>query len=71
MSDPHQRNKVPKEDEDEEDPVEQMIAKTGCLEKHYAVQFCMADNKDWRKCQQEVMDFQSCIQGYNQRKAAK
>lgn len=39
MSDPHGRSRVSSTDEDEEeDPVESMIAKTGCLEKHYAVQ---------------------------------
>lgn len=38
-SDPHRRQRAaPAEDEDEEDPVEAMISKTGCLEKHYAVQ---------------------------------
>lgn len=37
-ADPHNRNRSPSQDEDEEDPVEAMISKTGCLEKHYAVQ---------------------------------
>lgn len=69
-SDPHNRSRTPRDDDDdEEDPVEAMIAKTGCLEKHYAVQFCMADNKDWRKCQAEVKDFQLCISDYNKNKA--
>ena len=27
-------------DEDDDDPVETMIKKTGCLEEHYAVQVC-------------------------------
>ena len=36
---PHNRTKPVKTDYDEdEDPVEQMIKKTGCLEKHYDVQ---------------------------------
>lgn len=66
---PHDRTRKPKDDDDdEEDPVEQMISKTGCLEKHYAVQFCMADNQDWRKCQDKVKDFQLCIQDYNRRR---
>ncbi|KAK3891415.1 hypothetical protein Pcinc_004714 [Petrolisthes cinctipes] len=67
-ADPHKRSRSPGEDEDEEDPVEAMISKTGCLEKHYAVQFCMADNKDWRKCQMEVKDFQNCINEYHMNK---
>lgn len=68
-SDPHRRQRAaPAEDEDEEDPVEAMISKTGCLEKHYAVQFCMADNKDWRKCQEQVKDFQQCITEFNKKK---
>ena len=39
-ADPHRRQRAPRaQDEDEdEDPVEAMISKTGCLEKHYAVQ---------------------------------
>lgn len=37
-TDPHNRSRMPSEEDDEEDPVETMIAKTGCLEKHYAVQ---------------------------------
>lgn len=53
---------------DEDDPVDEMIRKTGCLDKHYAIQFCMADHKDWRKCQVEVKDFQDCINLYNSSK---
>ncbi|KAL7643468.1 UNVERIFIED_CONTAM: hypothetical protein RMT77_005450 [Armadillidium vulgare] len=60
----HNRTKRPN-DSDEVDPVEEMIKKTGCLEEHYAVQFCMADHKDWRKCQDKVKVFQNCIQSYN------
>ena len=30
----------PGEEEEEEDPVEVMMKKTGCLEKHHAVQVC-------------------------------
>ncbi|MPC66084.1 cytochrome c oxidase assembly factor 4 homolog, mitochondrial-like [Portunus trituberculatus] len=69
-ADPHRRTRVVRdEDEDEEeDPVEAMIAKTGCLEKHYAIQFCMADHKDWRKCQDQVKDFQHCITEHNKKK---
>ena len=47
---------------DEDDPVEKMLRKAGCLEKHYAVQECMFDHKDWRKCQDKVYDFKKCIE---------
>jgi len=67
MSNHHNRSKIV-EDDEEEDPVDAMIKKTGCLEKHYAVQFCMADHSDWRKCQDQVKEFQICINEYNQRK---
>lgn len=72
MADHHRRShNTVKDNDDEEDPVESMISKTGCLEKHYAIQFCMADHKDWRKCQTEVADFQSCIMDYNRNKQKK
>lgn len=58
--DPHNRKKRPTE-EDEEDPVEQMLEKAGCAKEHYAVQECMADTKDWRKCQDQVKKFKECI----------
>ncbi|MGH0184784.1 UNVERIFIED_CONTAM: hypothetical protein FKN15_026910, partial [Acipenser sinensis] len=45
---PHNRRRP---SEDEEDPVDHMIVKTGCAQLHYAVQDCMAENQDWRKCQ--------------------
>ena len=51
-SDPHNRSKNIEEDED--DPVDKMLKKAGCLEKHYNIQACMVENKDWRKCQAEV-----------------
>ena len=31
-----------------------MLKKAGCLEKHYNVQACMMEHKDWRKCKGEV-----------------
>ncbi|XP_041469341.1 cytochrome c oxidase assembly factor 4 homolog, mitochondrial-like [Lytechinus variegatus] len=56
---PHVRSRP--DPDDEEDPVEKMISQTGCLELHYAVQECMADNRDWRKCQDHVSAFKKCI----------
>ncbi|XP_035454449.2 cytochrome c oxidase assembly factor 4 homolog, mitochondrial [Spodoptera frugiperda] len=45
----------------DDDPVESMLKKTGCLELHYKVQECIATTKDWRKCQTEVNEFRDCI----------
>ena len=61
-SDPHNRQKhLEKDDTDEEDPVEKMLEKAGCLQKHYAVQECMAETRDWRQCQNQVKEFRECI----------
>ncbi|XP_077869185.1 uncharacterized protein LOC102809848 [Saccoglossus kowalevskii] len=49
------------DDDEEEDPVETLLDKTGCAKYHYAVQDCMFENKDWRKCQAEVNEFRQCI----------
>ena len=50
--DPH--NRAAKPDEDEDDPVDKMLKKAGCLEKHYKVQECMVEHKDWRQCKTVV-----------------
>lgn len=47
--------------DDDIDPIEQMMKRTGCLELHYKVQECIAESKDWRKCQKEVNDFKKCF----------
>ena len=57
MASPHNRARS----EDEEDPVDQMIARTGCAELHYVVQECMAEHQDWRKCQPQVQNFKECM----------
>lgn len=56
----HDRTRKPQSGE-EEDPVESMIGKTGCLKLHYAVQECMGENQDWRKCQAQVAEFKKCM----------
>ncbi|XP_072941330.1 uncharacterized protein [Epargyreus clarus] len=48
----------------DDDPVESMLKKSGCLELHYKVQECIATTKDWRKCQNEVNDFRVCIENH-------
>ncbi|XP_026184125.1 cytochrome c oxidase assembly factor 4 homolog, mitochondrial [Mastacembelus armatus] len=49
---------------DEDDPVEQMISRTGCAELHYAVQECMAEYQDWRACQKQVGTFKDCMMNF-------
>ncbi|XP_053564707.1 cytochrome c oxidase assembly factor 4 homolog, mitochondrial [Bombina bombina] len=55
--------------EDEEDPLDQMIGRTGCAAAHYAVQECMAEHQDWRKCQAHVQSFKACMQEYQKQRA--
>ncbi|XP_075707432.1 cytochrome c oxidase assembly factor 4 homolog, mitochondrial [Rhinoderma darwinii] len=62
---PHDRSRT---QEDEEDPVDQMISRTGCTAFHYAVQECMAEHQDWRRCQDQVQDFKNCMQNYQKRR---
>lgn len=59
-SNPHNRIRPAEEDEDD-DPVEKMLKKSGCLDLHYAVQECISETKDWRKCQSQVTEFRKCI----------
>jgi cytochrome c oxidase assembly factor 4 len=64
-ADPHGRQKQlvaqTNDGEGDDDPVERMLKKSGCLELHYRVQECMADHKDWRRCQPHVQAFKKCI----------
>ncbi|UYV73534.1 hypothetical protein LAZ67_10004015 [Cordylochernes scorpioides] len=57
-----------KEEEDDEDKVEKMVNKTGCLELHNNVLMCQNTHHDWRKCQKEVHEFRDCIERYEKRK---
>lgn len=54
-----------------EDPVEQMLKRTGCIELHYKVQECIAETGDWRKCQETVKEFKACMQKYTDAERAK
>ena len=64
-SPPHNRSRS----EEEDDPVDRMISRTGCGELHYAVQECMAEHQDWRKCQSQVQTFKDCMTSFqNSRK---
>ncbi|XP_059401198.1 cytochrome c oxidase assembly factor 4 homolog, mitochondrial [Carassius carassius] len=57
---PHNRSRS----EEEDDPLDGMISRTGCAELHYALQDCMAEHQDWRKCQTEVQKFKECMTTY-------
>lgn len=65
---PHNRQRPAVDDDD--DPVEKMLKKTGCLELHYAVQECVAETRDWRQCQKQVQEFRKCVEA-NKDKAHK
>uniref|UniRef100_A0A914WXE8 CHCH domain-containing protein n=1 Tax=Plectus sambesii TaxID=2011161 RepID=A0A914WXE8_9BILA len=65
----HAWNKTPDVVDGDEDPVESMIKKTGCLPLHYAVIDCMADHRDWRKCQPQVKEFQACVNEHQKKRS--
>ncbi|XP_011299880.1 cytochrome c oxidase assembly factor 4 homolog, mitochondrial [Fopius arisanus] len=58
------------EAEEDIDPVERMLKKTGCIELHYEVQDCIAETQDWRKCQDQVQKFKVCMGEYQKKQAA-
>uniref|UniRef100_A0A8D2KT10 Cytochrome c oxidase assembly factor 4 homolog n=2 Tax=Varanus komodoensis TaxID=61221 RepID=A0A8D2KT10_VARKO len=65
----HNWSRKSKAEEEEEDPFDQMISRTGCAAFHYAVQECMAEHQDWRKCQAQVQSFKDCMQEYQKQRA--
>ncbi|CAG2167715.1 unnamed protein product [Oppiella nova] len=80
-------------DDEEEDPLETMLNRTGCKELHYSLQVCihechpldpmpkthasiplitqdcMAEHRDWRRCQDLVQKFKDCMIAYEKTKA--
>ncbi|NWT18169.1 COA4 factor, partial [Vireo altiloquus] len=48
-------------EEEGEDPLDAMIARTGCLEQHRRLQECMAERQDWRHCQEQLRAFGACM----------
>ncbi|XP_037699207.1 cytochrome c oxidase assembly factor 4 homolog, mitochondrial-like [Choloepus didactylus] len=48
-------------EEDKEDPLDQLISRSGCAASHYAVQECMAQHQDWQQCQLQVQAFRDCM----------
>ena len=70
MADSEKRQHTTREEEEEEDdPVIRAIQKTGCLELHYALQECMAEKQDWRKCQDSMLNFKNCMNAYARKTA--
>ncbi|XP_060627261.2 cytochrome c oxidase assembly factor 4 homolog, mitochondrial [Anolis sagrei] len=66
----HNWSRKPKEEEEgEEDAFDSMIARTGCASFHYAVQECMAEHQDWRKCQPQVQGFKECMKEHQKKQA--
>lgn len=55
---------------DNQDPFEEMMKRTGCLELHYKVQDCMFEHRDWRQCRQQVDDFRVCFERFKREEAA-
>eukprot|EP00043_Microstomoeca_roanoka_P008738 m.83936 g.83936 ORF g.83936 m.83936 type:complete len:79 (-) comp14367_c0_seq2:473-709(-) len=50
------------ENDDEEDPYDTLIEKSGCKAQHFALLDCMEEsNRDWRKCQDKVREFKECM----------
>ncbi|ULT94130.1 hypothetical protein L5515_010689 [Caenorhabditis briggsae] len=47
---------------DQEDRVETLIKKSGCWDLHLKVSDCMGEHRDWRKCQDVVKEFRTCVQ---------
>ncbi|XP_048798345.1 cytochrome c oxidase assembly factor 4 homolog, mitochondrial isoform X1 [Lagopus muta] len=57
----HAWSRPKSQEEEEEDPVEAMVSRTGCAEQHWALQECMAEQRDWRRCQAQVQAFRQCM----------
>lgn len=51
--------------EDDLDLVDKMLKKSGCANLHYKVQECIAETRDWRKCQSQVKEFRACIEKHS------
>ncbi|XP_051881684.1 cytochrome c oxidase assembly factor 4 homolog, mitochondrial [Pristis pectinata] len=57
-------------EEEEEDPVDRMISQTGCTRFHHAVQDCMAEHQDWRRCQEAVREFKRCMEEHQRERGS-
>lgn len=64
----HNWTRPVKKDDDEEDPLDQLITRSGCAASHFAVQECMAQHQDWRQCQPQVQAFRDCMSAQQARR---
>lgn len=48
--------------EAEKETIVEKLTRIGCIEEHYKVQDCYYENRDWRKCKNEVEVFRNCLQ---------
>ncbi|ORZ40140.1 hypothetical protein BCR44DRAFT_36968 [Catenaria anguillulae PL171] len=46
--------------DDEEDPYDARIRRSGCASEHEALQDCHFATKDYRKCTQQLLAFKEC-----------
>lgn len=47
--------------EEEGDPYNERIEKTGCFQENETLQLCFYDTKDWRQCKEEMKAFRDCF----------
>lgn len=47
--------------DEDEDPFDARIRKSGCAKFHFALQDCVDQHKDFRACQQHMKDFKVCM----------
>ncbi|XP_054153837.1 cytochrome c oxidase assembly factor 4 homolog, mitochondrial-like [Oppia nitens] len=64
----HSYDRPVRSDNEEVDPLEAMLDKTGCKQHHYSLQDCMYEHRDWRKCQDLVQQLKDCMNRYEQSK---
>ena len=57
-------------EEEEEDPWNARIARTGCAAENEAVLLCYADTRDWRRCADAVRTFRACFERHQRNVAA-
>jgi len=67
----HNYERPVKLSDEEEDPLDTMLNRTGCKELHFSLQDCMAEHRDWRQCQHLVKQFRDCMSEYEKRKNKK
>jgi len=49
------------QDPEDDDRVDSMLRKAGCLELNNQVSFCFNEHRDWRKCQDILTKLKNCM----------